>query len=132
MGTSPSIIFIIIGILASKLDVLLVNGKTVFISAETFRLTLNIALFIPYDSTSVVSLLNIVPTKFNLTGILGNKLLRNELIKNFREYKRIGEITLLDKENMEHMFAEYFNLGGNGMMHEVYDEFKQIPIKIVK
>lgn len=59
-------------------------------------------------------------------------LLRNELIKNFREYKRIGEITLLDKENMEHMFAEYFNLGGNGMMHEVYDEFKQIPIKIVK
>jgi len=38
-------------------------------------------------------------------------LLRNELIKNFREYKVQGEITLLDKENMEHMFKEYFNLG---------------------
>ena len=59
-------------------------------------------------------------------------LLRNELIKNFREYKQKGEITLLDKENMDHMFKEYFNLGGNGMMKEVYEEFKEIPIKIIK
>lgn len=59
-------------------------------------------------------------------------LLRNELIQRFREYKLAGEMTLLDKENMDHMFKEYFNLGGNGMMKEVYDEFKDIPIKIVK
>lgn len=59
-------------------------------------------------------------------------LLRNELIKNFREHKLNGEITLLDKENMEHMFTEYFNLGGNGLMKEIYTEFLEIPIKIVK
>lgn len=59
-------------------------------------------------------------------------LLRNELIKNYREYKLKGEITLLDKENMEHMFEEYFNLGGNGMMTEVHKEFLEIPIKIVE
>lgn len=59
-------------------------------------------------------------------------LLRNELIQRFREYKLVGEMTLLDKENMDHMFKEYFNLGGNGMMKEVYDEFKDIPIKIIK
>ena len=59
-------------------------------------------------------------------------LLRNELIKNFREYKQKGEATLLDKENMDHMFKEYFNLGGNGMMKEVHEEFKEIPIKIIK
>lgn len=59
-------------------------------------------------------------------------LLRNELIKNFREYKIKGEATLLDKENMEHMFTEYFNLGGNGMMEEIHDEFLAIPIKIVE
>lgn len=59
-------------------------------------------------------------------------LLRNELIDKFREYKLAGEMTLLDKENMEHMFEEYFNLGGNGTMKEVYVEFKEIPIKIVK
>ena len=44
----------------------------------------------------------------------------------------VGEITLLDKENMDHMFIEYFNLGGNGMMQEVYDEFQKIPIKVIK
>lgn len=59
-------------------------------------------------------------------------LLRNELIKNFREYKIKGEITLLDKENMEHMFTEYFNLGGNGMMQEVHQEFLEIPIKVIE
>lgn len=59
-------------------------------------------------------------------------LLRNELIHRFREYKLAGEMTLLDKENMDHMFTEYFNLGGNGMIHEIYDEFKEISIKIVK
>lgn len=59
-------------------------------------------------------------------------LLRNELIKNYREYKIQGEITLLDKENMEHMFTEYFNLGGNGMMGEVHKEFLEIPIKVIK
>ena len=58
-------------------------------------------------------------------------LLRNELIQRFREYKLAGEMTLLDKENLEHMFTEYFNLGGNGMMHDIYEEFKEIPIKIV-
>lgn len=59
-------------------------------------------------------------------------LLRNELIRRFREYKTKGEMSMLDKENMEHMFEEYFNLGGNGLMEEVHDEFLQIPIKIIK
>ena len=59
-------------------------------------------------------------------------LLRDKLIENFRKYKIEGEITLLDKENMDHMFEEYFNLGGNGMMQEVHEEYLKIPIKVIK
>lgn len=59
-------------------------------------------------------------------------LLRNELIRRFREYKTKGEMSMLDKENMDHMFTEYFNLGGNGLMKEVHSEFLEIPIKVVK
>lgn len=59
-------------------------------------------------------------------------LLRNELIRRFREYKTKGEMSMLDKENMEHMFAEYFNLEGNGMMTDVHKEFLEIPIKVIK
>lgn len=59
-------------------------------------------------------------------------LLRNELIRRFREYKTKGEMSMLDKENMEHMFTEYFNLGGNGLMEEVHEEFLNIPIKVIE
>ena len=59
-------------------------------------------------------------------------LLRDKLIENFRKYKIENEITLLDKENMDHMFEEYFNLGGNGMMRELHEEYLKIPIKVIK
>lgn len=59
-------------------------------------------------------------------------LLRNELIRRYREYESKGEITILDKENVEHMFNEYKNLGGNGIVAQMYEEILNLPIKIVK
>lgn len=59
-------------------------------------------------------------------------LLRNELIRRYREYKVKGEMTILDKENIEHMCIEYTNLGGNGTVKELMDELLEVPTKIVK
>ena len=59
-------------------------------------------------------------------------LLRNELIRRYREYETKGEISILDKENIEHMFNEYKNLGGNGTVAKMYEEMLSLPIKIVK
>ena len=59
-------------------------------------------------------------------------LLRNELIKSYREYEEKGEISILDKENMEHMFKEYKNLGGNGTVEQMMTELMALPIKIIK
>lgn len=59
-------------------------------------------------------------------------LLRNELIRRYREYELKGEMTILDKENIEHMFNEYENLGGNGTVKQMYEELLTLPIKIVK
>ena len=59
-------------------------------------------------------------------------LLRNELIRRYREYEIKGEMTILDKENIEHMFNEYENLGGNGTIKQMYEELLGLPIKIVK
>lgn len=58
-------------------------------------------------------------------------LLRNELIRRYREYEVKGEITILDKENMEHLFKEYQNLGGNGTVAQMYEEIINLPIKII-
>lgn len=59
-------------------------------------------------------------------------LLRNELIRRYREYKVKGEMTILDKENLEHLFEEYKNLGGNGTVKELMDELLEVPTKVVK
>lgn len=59
-------------------------------------------------------------------------LLRNELIRRYREYEAKGEISILDKENMEAMFEQYKNLGGNGTVKHMMDEMLELPIKIIK
>lgn len=59
-------------------------------------------------------------------------LLRNELIRRYREYETKGEITILDKENIEHMYKEYENLGGNGTVKSMYEDLMKLDTKIIK
>lgn len=59
-------------------------------------------------------------------------LLRNELIRRYREYEIKKEISILDKENIEHMFKEYKNLGGNGTVEKMYEDLLELPTKIIK
>ena len=59
-------------------------------------------------------------------------MLRNELIRRYREYEIKKEISILDKENMEAMFKQYENLGGNGTVKKMYEELLDLPTKIIK
>lgn len=59
-------------------------------------------------------------------------LLRNELIRRYREYEAKGEITILDKENITHMFEEYKNLGGNGTVKSMFEDLLELPTKIIR
>lgn len=59
-------------------------------------------------------------------------LLRNELIRRYREYETKGELSILDKENIEEMFTQYENLGGNGTVKQLMIELLQLPTKILK
>lgn len=59
-------------------------------------------------------------------------LLRDRLIDKYRHYKSVGEMTILDKENIDHLYNEYLNLGGNGTVKELFDDLKDIDIKIIK
>lgn len=59
-------------------------------------------------------------------------LLRNELVRRYREYEAKGEMSILDKENMEAMFIQYQNLGGNGTVKHLMDDLLELPTKIVK
>lgn len=59
-------------------------------------------------------------------------LLRNELIRRYREYKAKGEMTILDRENIEAMFEQYKKLGGNGTVKELMNELLEVPTKVIK
>ena len=59
-------------------------------------------------------------------------LLRNELVRRYREYEQKGEISILDKENMEAMFVQYQNLGGNGTVKHLMDDMLDLKTKIIK
>lgn len=57
-------------------------------------------------------------------------LLRDRLIDRYREVKEKNEISILDRENLEHMYNEYVNLGGNGTVKQLMDELLEIPTKL--
>ena len=63
-------------------------------------------------------------------GVLA--LLKNELVKEYREYKDKGELSILDKENIESMFKQYKSLGGNGTVEQLITELMQLPTKIIQ
>lgn len=59
-------------------------------------------------------------------------LLRNELVRRYREYETKGELSILDKENIEAMFRQYENLGGNGTVKHLMEELLNLPTKVIK
>ena len=58
-------------------------------------------------------------------------LLKNELVRRYREYELKGELSILDKEAIEEMFNQYKNLGGNGTVKKLFDELMELPTKII-
>lgn len=59
-------------------------------------------------------------------------LLRDRLIEKYRTFKTKKQMTILDKENIDHLYKEYINLGGNGTVKELMEDMDDIEIKIIK
>lgn len=57
-------------------------------------------------------------------------LLRDRLIEKYRIFKKQGYMTILDKENLNHLFEEYKNLGGNGTVKQLLEDMSDIEIKV--
>ena len=57
-------------------------------------------------------------------------LLKNELVQAYREFKDKGEISILDRENLEEMFKEYKELNGNGTLTKMMNELLNLKTKI--
>ena len=89
--------------------------------------------------TILGGILGFVSTKFNKNrkkdlaieqGV--QALLRNEIIRRYREFESKGEISILDKENLEEMFVQYQNLGGNGTVKKMMEDLLNLKTKIIR
>ena len=58
-------------------------------------------------------------------------LLRNEIIRRYREFETKGEISILDQENLDEMFEQYKNLGGNGTVKKMMNDLYELKTKII-
>lgn len=59
-------------------------------------------------------------------------LLRNEIIRRYREFETKGEISILDQENLDEMFTQYQNLGGNGTVKKMMNDLYELKTKIIR
>ncbi len=58
-------------------------------------------------------------------------LLRNALLQEYRKYKVLKEIPIIDKENIEHIYKQYHELKGNDIGTKMYEELIAMPTKIM-
>lgn len=54
-------------------------------------------------------------------------LLRDRLINTYNKYTDKGFAPIYVKENFENMYTQYHNLGANGVMDRLHEEFKNLP-----
>ena len=70
--------------------------------------------------------------KINVLELGVQALLRNEIIRRYREFESKGEISILDQENLDEMFIQYQNLGGNGTVKKMMNDLYELKTKIVR
>ena len=59
-------------------------------------------------------------------------LLRNEIIRRYRVFETKGEISILDQEDLDEMFEQYKNLGGNGTVKKMMNDLYELKTKIIR
>lgn len=54
-------------------------------------------------------------------------LLRNSIIQQYNHYEEQGFIPIYARENLDALSKEYYNLGGNGVVHQLMDKLAELP-----
>lgn len=55
-------------------------------------------------------------------------LLRDRMIYSYNKYTELGHAPIYAKENFTNMYNQYHELGANGVMTALYDEFMDLPV----
>ena len=56
-------------------------------------------------------------------------LLRSNITSKYYVYSQVSEIPYYEKENIDKMFEQYKNMGGNSYVDTIVKEINELPIK---
>lgn len=54
-------------------------------------------------------------------------MLRDRIISAYNEYEKLGYCPIYARENLQELTTQYFNLGGNGVVHDLVDKISKLP-----
>lgn len=54
-------------------------------------------------------------------------ILRDRIIQAYNHYHDQGYCPIYARENIENMYNQYHNLGGNGTITDLYNELRKLP-----
>lgn len=54
-------------------------------------------------------------------------LLRSEIIRMYNKCSELGRFPIYERENLEHLYAEYKALGGNGVVEGLVEDLNELP-----
>lgn len=54
-------------------------------------------------------------------------LLRDRILQQYTYYMDKGYCPIYGRENLDALSKEYYNLGGNGVIHSIMDKLEELP-----
>lgn len=54
-------------------------------------------------------------------------LLRAQIIHIYNKYTDMGYLPIYERENIAHLYEQYKNLGGNGVIEELMEKLSDLP-----
>lgn len=57
-------------------------------------------------------------------------MLRDRIIESYNKYNKEGYCPIYIRDNIQELATQYFNLGGNGVIHELLDKIKVLPTEL--
>ena len=75
----------------------------------------------------IQGIITVAISVLSATGILGIGTLRDRMLHCYNKYIEAGFAPIYAKENYENMYQQYHELGGNGVMTHLHEEFMALP-----
>lgn len=57
-------------------------------------------------------------------------MLRSQIVSAYEKYNDLGYCPIYARENINELANQYFNLGGNGVVHNLLDKLNDLPTEL--